>query len=39
MAYLPAPATTIFIFGKSIIGRPCALTAPRRPAMATPAVP
>lgn len=37
--YLPAPATTIFILGKSIIGLPCALTAPKRPAIATPAVP
>lgn len=36
---LPAPATTMFCFGKSIIGLPCALTAPRRPAIATPAVP
>lgn len=37
--YLPAPATTIFCFGKSIIGLPCALTAPKSPAIATPAVP
>lgn len=36
---LPAPATTIFCFGKSTIGFPCALTAPKRPANATPAVP
>jgi hypothetical protein len=39
MLNLPAPATTIFCFGKSIIGLPCALTAPKRPAIATPAVP
>lgn len=38
-SHLPAPATTIFILGKSIIGLPCALTAPRSPAIATPAVP
>lgn len=36
---LPAPATTIFCLGKSIIGLPCALTAPKSPAIATPAVP
>lgn len=38
-ANLPAPATTIFIFGKSIMALPCALTAPKSPAIATPAVP
>jgi len=29
----------MFCFGKSYIGFPCALTAPKRPASATPAVP
>jgi hypothetical protein len=39
ITYLPAPTTTIFCLVKSVRGRPCALTAPSRPARATPAVP
>ena len=37
--YLPAPTTTIFWCTKSNNGRPWALTDPKSPASATPAVP
>ena len=37
--YLPAPTTTIFWRAKSDNGRPWALTDPKSPASATPAVP
>ena len=37
--YLPAPTTTIFWCTKSDNGRPWALTDPKSPASATPAVP